>query len=152
MGGAESIEWFKEDQTLSPLYDLAPPPSLPLPLPSASCLSFSFFLCVAGRAYWRGGGGTKSYDSEEAWSSINHSVLSGWQAVVLGHSLISILWFRLLAPHFSIQNMYNVQQLLGSLTFKIHWWVLKVLIKSSLGGFTVYRHNCCSKWLQIIFF
>ncbi len=33
-------------------YDLAPtPPSPPLPLPWAACLSFSVFLCVAGRAY-----------------------------------------------------------------------------------------------------
>ncbi len=27
----------------------------PPPLPAASCLSFSVFLCVAGRAYWREG-------------------------------------------------------------------------------------------------
>ncbi len=48
--------------------------------PAASCLSFSVFLCVAGRAYWRrgrgkGGGGAKSYDGEKVWSSINHSML-----------------------------------------------------------------------------
>ncbi len=41
----ESIEWFTEDQAFSPSYDLAPPPPLP-PLPSASCLSFSAFLCA----------------------------------------------------------------------------------------------------------
>ncbi len=40
-------------------------------LPSATCLSFSVFLCVAGRAYWkeRGGGGgvgAKSYDERES--------------------------------------------------------------------------------------
>ncbi len=44
----ESIEFFIEDHDFSSLYVLAPPP-----LPSSSCLSFTFFLCVAGRAYWR---------------------------------------------------------------------------------------------------
>ncbi len=29
------------------------PAPFPLPLPSANCLSFSVFLCVFGRAYWR---------------------------------------------------------------------------------------------------
>ncbi len=59
-------------------------PPLPLPsLHSASCLSFSVFLWVAYRAYWweRGKGGRagyKSYDSEKAWSSINHSILSAF--------------------------------------------------------------------------
>ncbi len=52
------------------------------PLPSENCLSFSFFLCVAGPACWweRGGGGglgAESYDRNEDWSSINHSILSG---------------------------------------------------------------------------
>jgi hypothetical protein len=28
----------------------------PLPFPSANCLSFSVFLCVAGPAYWQGSG------------------------------------------------------------------------------------------------
>jgi hypothetical protein len=47
---AERLEFFMEDQAFSPSYDLAPPPPIP-PLPSESCLSFSVFLCVAGRAY-----------------------------------------------------------------------------------------------------
>jgi hypothetical protein len=61
---------------------LAAPPPLHSPLPpSASCLSFSVFLCVASRVYcdWRGeggGGGAKSYDIEKAWPDINHSILS----------------------------------------------------------------------------
>jgi hypothetical protein len=51
------------------------------PLPSVSCLSFSVFLCDAGRAYWEerlegGGGGAKSSYDCETWSSINNSVLS----------------------------------------------------------------------------
>ncbi len=48
-------------------YDSAPHP--PPSLPSASCLSFSFFLFVSGRAYRRkrrGRGGAKSYDGEKA--------------------------------------------------------------------------------------
>jgi hypothetical protein len=32
------------------------PPHAILPSPSASCLSFLVFLCVATRAFWRGGG------------------------------------------------------------------------------------------------
>ncbi len=45
----ESIfECFIQDQAFSLLNDLAPPPPS---LPYASCLTFSVFLCVAGRAY-----------------------------------------------------------------------------------------------------
>ncbi len=53
----------------------SPPPSH---LPSTSSLSFSVFLWVPGRAYWREWqGGAKSYDGEKALPSINHSILSG---------------------------------------------------------------------------
>ncbi len=63
-------------------YEMAPP-FHPPPFPSAWCLSFSVFLCVADRAYWsergRGGGGggrgAKSYDCEKVWSSKNHTIL-----------------------------------------------------------------------------
>ncbi len=54
----------------------------PLPpcLPSA-IVSFSVFLCVAGRAYWRKRGVGKepkiSYDCGKAWPSVNHAILSG---------------------------------------------------------------------------
>jgi hypothetical protein len=46
---AESIEWFIDDQAFLLAYDSAPrpPPPSPPPLPSASCLSFSVYLCVA---------------------------------------------------------------------------------------------------------
>ncbi len=46
-------------------YDSAPRPP-PSPLPSASCLSFSVFLCVAaaGRSYWGGGGGGRGWAEE----------------------------------------------------------------------------------------
>jgi hypothetical protein len=58
---------------------------LPHPLFPLSCQQVVFFflgrpvcrrsslLITDGR---RGGGGTKSYDNEKAWSSINHSMLS----------------------------------------------------------------------------
>jgi len=48
----KSIEWFIEGQDFSPSYELAPPPLL-----SGSCLSFSVFLFVGGRANWRKRGG-----------------------------------------------------------------------------------------------
>ncbi len=74
-----SIVGFIEDQAFSLSYNLAPAPT-PSPLLSASCLFFSVFLCVVGRAYWRErggvGGGAKSY-GEKVWSSTNHSILSG---------------------------------------------------------------------------
>ncbi len=71
-------------------YDLATRTFFPSLL-SASCLSFSVFLCVAGRACWRerGGGGEgvpKSYDSEKDWSSINHSILYGLDPGAKSHN------------------------------------------------------------------
>ncbi len=50
--------------------------SLSPPIPSASCRTFSGFLCVAVRAYWGGGGVAKSYDRKKAWAFVNHSILS----------------------------------------------------------------------------
>ncbi len=89
----ESIEWFTEDQDFTALRMirlLAHPPSSSL-LPSASCLSLSVFLGVAGRAFWRekgeGGGGAKLYDLEKAWPSINHSILSA-------RSLLNFLFIK----------------------------------------------------------
>ncbi len=74
----ERIEWFMEEQaSLRCMIRLLARP-LP-PLPSATCLSFSVFLC--GRAYCRergvpGGRGAESYDRKKAWPSINHLILS----------------------------------------------------------------------------
>ncbi len=79
----ESIELFVEDQAFLPSNDWLLPPSPPLP--SASCLSFLVFLCVASRFYWwESGGGAKSYDIEISWSSIYHSILSNtvWRELV----------------------------------------------------------------------
>ncbi len=73
----ESIEWFKEDQALSPSYDWAPSPLL-----SSRQVFLSQSSCVSpvepsdGRGGGGDVGGAKSYDGEKAWSSINHSVLS----------------------------------------------------------------------------
>jgi hypothetical protein len=52
---SESEELFTENQAVSPSYDLAP---LPFPLSSQQIVSYSVFLCVAGRATdGRGGAG-----------------------------------------------------------------------------------------------
>ncbi len=69
----DSVEWFIGDQAFSLSYDLAPLPDPPLP--SASCLSFSVFLCFATEG--GGAGRAKSDNEENGWSSKNHSMLSG---------------------------------------------------------------------------
>ncbi len=75
--GSESIEWFIEDQAILSLYDSAPFYPPPHTLLSASCLSFSVFLCVSPVELTDGrvGGKAKLYDGEKAWSSIKHSIL-----------------------------------------------------------------------------
>ncbi len=50
----ERIEWFMEGQAFLRSYDSSPRhPYSPPPLSSASCISFSVFLCVAGPEYGR---------------------------------------------------------------------------------------------------
>jgi hypothetical protein len=52
-GRAESINWFIEwPGFLAVVWFSSSPTHSPTHLPSASCLSFSVFLCVAGRPYW----------------------------------------------------------------------------------------------------
>ncbi len=55
--------------------------SLAHPLPTACCLSFSVFLCIAGRAYLRarreGMGKEPNHTTEKAWPSMNSLLLSG---------------------------------------------------------------------------
>ncbi len=61
--GFLAVGWFGSSPTPSP------------PMQSASCLSFSVFLYVAGEAYRMGGG--EEGVGEKAWPSINHSIFSG---------------------------------------------------------------------------
>ncbi len=74
---SESIEWVIEDQAFLRSYYLGH-----TPLPSSSCLSFSVFLWVAGRVFWRERswwgewGGAKQY--KKVWSPINHLILSAF--------------------------------------------------------------------------
>ncbi len=104
----ESIEWFIENQTVLRSYDSAPRPH-PSPLPPASYLSF-LSLCVGGRAYWRdkgrvGGRGAKSYDREEAWPSINHSILSGkFEGQTKVRSTLLILFHDFLIVQYKAKN------------------------------------------------
>jgi hypothetical protein len=65
------------------------------PLPSASCLFFSVFLCVTGQAYWWERWGAKSYDGEKDWYSMNHSTLSA--SPVLGPQNQFFVSFHLLS-------------------------------------------------------
>ncbi len=63
-----------------------------------SSLSFSVFLCVAGRTYWREKGwgcgrGAESYDREIACPSINHSILSGVLRIILHFPLVAIILY-----------------------------------------------------------
>ncbi len=69
-----SNEWFIEDQAFSPSYDLAPPPLSSQKAWPATHISET--KKVRQLAYGNGGGGAKSYDSQRAWSSINHLILS----------------------------------------------------------------------------
>jgi hypothetical protein len=91
----ESVEWFIEDQAFLQSFDSAPrPPPLP-PIPSASCLSFSVFLCVTSELTdGRGGGGwrgAKSYDREKAWPSIYHSLLFGLECLTSDVKVATVL-------------------------------------------------------------
>ncbi len=78
---SESIEWFIEDQAF------------------LQVVSFSQSSCVSpveltdGRG---GGRGTKSYDLEKAWPSINYSILSDQAPRLSGYakdSLVWLIWF-----------------------------------------------------------
>jgi hypothetical protein len=82
---AESIEWFIEDQAFSPSYDFAPPPPPPPSPASKLSLSQSSWVhknCTCCRSSLLTGDGArgwdraKAYDGENAWFSINHSILS----------------------------------------------------------------------------
>jgi len=76
--------------------DLASPPPLPL-YPARKLSLFSLFLSLpvfrrSSLLMGEGGGGAKLYDSEKAWSSVNHSILSaGPIPCLLCHGLRSPL-------------------------------------------------------------
>ncbi len=94
--GKRRLEWFTEDQASSPSYDLAPPPP-PSPVIKL-CLSFSFFLCVAGRVYWREG--------ERGWG--RSQILRRAESVVLYKSLIfSVLLPTLKQKRIDSHCIYN---------------------------------------------
>jgi hypothetical protein len=69
-------------QAFSLSYDLAPPPQPPPSPVSKMSFFISLPVCrwsslLVGMEGGEGGGGAKSYDGEQALSSINHSILSG---------------------------------------------------------------------------
>ncbi len=71
-------------------------PSPPPPPPPTRSLSFSVFLCFAGRAYCREkgegvGDEPKSHDSGKSWSSINHAIFSVHQSLLVGLLSLCIL-------------------------------------------------------------
>ncbi len=78
----ESIEWFIEAQAVLQSYDSSPrpPPYPPLLWLSASCLSFSVFLCAAGRELSDGRVGRGWARSQiirlALYKSYNESILS----------------------------------------------------------------------------
>ncbi len=80
----DSIEWFIEDQeqAFSLYYDWLLPRPLPPPPRYQQVVTLSYPSCVSsveltdGRGGGRDGGRAKSYNVENAWSSIYHSVLS----------------------------------------------------------------------------
>jgi hypothetical protein len=98
--GTESIEWLMKAFPLS--YDFAPSPPPP-PSPVNKLIFFFVFLCVATEAYWRERepGGDKTYDGEKAWSSINHSILSGLGGILSFRSsmvdIFKLIFLRVIA-------------------------------------------------------
>ncbi len=73
----ESIEWFIEDQAISPSLDLALPPPPSVISTGDTQDDWETETTCRREIGGGGGGGAKSYDVEKAWSSINHSLLSG---------------------------------------------------------------------------
>ncbi len=78
----ESIEWFIEDLAFPLSYDLTPHPPRPPPPVSNFSLFLSIYVWHQKLSDKRGVGGKvrsqmKWYESWNAWSSINHSILAG---------------------------------------------------------------------------
>jgi hypothetical protein len=68
---SDNIEWFIEDNAISPSYDSAPPP----PPPSVSNLCRRHTGTLGDRGW-----------GKKAWSSINHSILSACSTLLPGQS------------------------------------------------------------------
>ncbi len=85
----------------------------PPPFPSSPVSKLSLFLSLTGGRGAGGGGGrgAESYDRKKAWSSINHSKLSGSKPQhVSGINFLT--FFRIIAPcsiiEFSEKKWYSV--------------------------------------------
>ncbi len=94
---SESIEWLLEDQNFLRSYDAAPSPLPPPLLPSASCVSFSVFVCVAGLAYWLGGGVRKS------------QIIPPRESLVLYKSLNTLCFSPMHSHTFSFHQLKHTQ-------------------------------------------
>ncbi len=91
----ESIEWFIEARAFSPPSDLIPPP------PPPYCHAHTGRLIKRDSLLTEDGGGgvgggSKSYDGEKAWFSVNHSIPSGWRCSALETRSVSVLEIGLL--------------------------------------------------------
>ncbi len=114
----------------------------PSPLPSASRISFSVFLCVAdspveltdGRG-GGGGGGAKLHDSEKALSTIYHSILSGTRTCLAPLSKISFL-----PTSFTILK-YEVHSILSILNYNLS-------IPSRIWSI---RYSCNKRYRNILY-
>ncbi len=81
----ESTEWFMEDKAFSSSYNLAPPPPLPFSRQWARRATHKKTekerQCAGGSGRGGDGGGTKSKDRKNVWSSINHALLYAFHAL-----------------------------------------------------------------------
>jgi hypothetical protein len=81
---SESIERFIEYKAFSPSYDWAPrPPPSPVSKLDGDTNTEKERQLAEGRVGGGGEGRAESNDSEKAWSSISHSILSVWLAYIL---------------------------------------------------------------------
>jgi hypothetical protein len=124
---AESFEWFIEDQSSSPSYDLAPlPPPPPSPVSKLYLflsLPMSRWSSLHHRQDGGGGGGAKSYDGKKVWSYINHSVHSGIQSMSRARISKQQLFIHLYFPFL----IYDSNLLL--LTFSLYYIQIQVFCR-----------------------
>ncbi len=88
----ENIKRFMEDQAFSLSYDLAPNhPLLPPPGQQARPATHTRDKLLP-REVGENGWGTKTYDGEKAWSSLNRSILSGSTFLVILIHSFTCMW------------------------------------------------------------